>query len=348
MRGGLTIDVYIPKGILHEPGWLSRFFWFIGGNPAVFLPVVTLAVMFLCGGTVAAIPTPASRSRRCTSRRREFSCRSRDLARRQHSSPGYYIDHCRSCGAGFLKIEETDEKGLLFHNKDYIFHLLQADAAVGWREPGASRTRDDGRIFSREACSRYAPLESEESLLHYGPGNSGRHHVSAETERHLHARSRIGEWLQHCSGWWHSHVFRGLQFFHVADFLSSIPVLIVSLLISAAIWWLFARVMTAKTLKGVAHSYRRPRISGIYEPRRSRPVEDHASGYVRKVSSIRHGAGSGASLGTGFRGHRERSADLVCRPGLCIRNDFQSAAVFKFHAWHGDGYASSVRLGAAS
>ena len=26
---------------------------------------------------------------------------------------------------GFIKIEETDEKGLLFHSKDYIFHLLQ-------------------------------------------------------------------------------------------------------------------------------------------------------------------------------------------------------------------------------
>jgi len=45
MRGGLTIDVYIPKGILTEPGRLTKLFWFIGGNPAVFLPLVTLAVM---------------------------------------------------------------------------------------------------------------------------------------------------------------------------------------------------------------------------------------------------------------------------------------------------------------
>ena len=29
---------------------------------------------------------------------------------------------------GYLKIEETDDKGLVFHHKDYIFHLLQTSA----------------------------------------------------------------------------------------------------------------------------------------------------------------------------------------------------------------------------
>ena len=46
MRGGLTIDVYIPKGILKQPSAFTRFFWFVGSNPAVFLPLVTLVVMF--------------------------------------------------------------------------------------------------------------------------------------------------------------------------------------------------------------------------------------------------------------------------------------------------------------
>jgi len=45
MRAGLTIDVYVPKGILQEPGRMTRILWFIGGNPAVFLPLVTFAVM---------------------------------------------------------------------------------------------------------------------------------------------------------------------------------------------------------------------------------------------------------------------------------------------------------------
>jgi Predicted membrane protein (DUF2207) len=47
MRGGLTVDVYIPKGILKQPGALTRFFWFLGSNPIIFLPLVTLGVMSL-------------------------------------------------------------------------------------------------------------------------------------------------------------------------------------------------------------------------------------------------------------------------------------------------------------
>ena len=46
MRGGLTIDVYIPSGILKEPSALTKFFWFLGGNPVVFLPLVTFCGMF--------------------------------------------------------------------------------------------------------------------------------------------------------------------------------------------------------------------------------------------------------------------------------------------------------------
>src|SRR6202167_5691204 len=45
MRGGLTIDVYIPKDILKAPTSLIKFFWFIGSNPAVFLPLVTFVAM---------------------------------------------------------------------------------------------------------------------------------------------------------------------------------------------------------------------------------------------------------------------------------------------------------------
>ncbi len=46
-RSGLTIDVYIPKGILKEPSWFTRYVvWFIGGNPGALLPVWAFAVMF--------------------------------------------------------------------------------------------------------------------------------------------------------------------------------------------------------------------------------------------------------------------------------------------------------------
>ena len=129
MRGGMTIDVYIPKGILNEPGTLTKLFWFIGGNPAVFLPLVTLAVMFGLWWYKGRDPDPGM-----------------SVAPMYEPPPGIspaeagtLLDdriHPRDITStivdlavrGFLKIEETDEKGLLFHHKDYIFHLLQANA----------------------------------------------------------------------------------------------------------------------------------------------------------------------------------------------------------------------------
>ena len=46
MRGGMTVDIYISKGILREPGTFNRILWFLGSNVIVFLPLVTFGVMF--------------------------------------------------------------------------------------------------------------------------------------------------------------------------------------------------------------------------------------------------------------------------------------------------------------
>src|SRR5260370_38038043 len=47
IRGGLTVDVYVPQGILHKPGLLTQIAWFFSGNPVVTLPFWALTVMFL-------------------------------------------------------------------------------------------------------------------------------------------------------------------------------------------------------------------------------------------------------------------------------------------------------------
>src|SRR5690348_674576 len=47
MRGGLTVDVYIPQGILAQPSSLTRAIWFIESNAIIFLPLVTFGVMFV-------------------------------------------------------------------------------------------------------------------------------------------------------------------------------------------------------------------------------------------------------------------------------------------------------------
>jgi uncharacterized membrane protein len=127
MRGGLTIDIYIPRGILTRPGSLTRIGWFLRANSILFLPVVAFAVMFAlwwyrgkdpaAGLSVAPMyeppkgMTPAETGTLIDDSidPRDITCTVVDLAVR-----------------GYLKIEQTEERHLIFSNKDYVFHLLKS------------------------------------------------------------------------------------------------------------------------------------------------------------------------------------------------------------------------------
>ncbi|HXZ81265.1 MAG TPA: DUF2207 domain-containing protein [Terriglobales bacterium] len=126
MRGGLTIDVYIPKGILHQPNSLTRAWWFLKANPVLLVPFWTFAVMFLLwyykgrdpdpGISVAPMyeppkgMTPAETGALIDDgvQPRDVTCTLVDLAVR-----------------GYVKIKEIQEKVLLFTHKDYEFTLLK-------------------------------------------------------------------------------------------------------------------------------------------------------------------------------------------------------------------------------
>jgi hypothetical protein len=250
MRGGLTIDVYIPKGILKEPGWLARLFWFIGGNPAVFLPLVTLAVMLPLwwykgrdtdpGMSVAPMyEPPAGISPAEAGTLLDDRIHPRDIT-------STIVD---LAVRGFLKIEETDEKGLLFHNKDYIFHLLKpmsqwTDENLAPHESvmltnifldGASDTRLSSlknRFYNAVPVIRTDIMSAlkQKGIYRLDPESANGYSAGA-------AFCILAP-------------FAIFQYMRWADFFSSIPVLIVCLVIAAVIWWLFAREMTAKTLKG--------------------------------------------------------------------------------------------------
>jgi len=38
MRGGLTIDIFIPKGVLKEPSALTKLFWFLAAIRSCSFP----------------------------------------------------------------------------------------------------------------------------------------------------------------------------------------------------------------------------------------------------------------------------------------------------------------------
>jgi Predicted membrane protein (DUF2207) len=248
MRGGLTIDVYIPKDILQEPSALTKFFWFLGGNPVVFLPLVTFAGMFALwwykgrdpdpGMSVAPIyeppagisPAEAGTLLDDTIHPRDITSTMVDLAVR-----------------GYIKIEETAEKALLFAHKDYIFHLLKPREQWGADLAPHERVMLEN-VFADGSETRLSSLKN-------------RFYTAVPVIRQdiMAALKRKGIYLldpESANGYSIGAAvlilapFAILQFLGWANFLNSVGLVIVCVLLSAAIWWLFARVMTAKTMQG--------------------------------------------------------------------------------------------------
>jgi uncharacterized membrane protein YgcG len=248
MRGGMTIDVFIPKGIFKQPSALTNLLWFVGGNPVVFLPLVTLAVMFTLwwykgrdpdpGESVAPMyeppagisPAEAGTLLDDTIHPRDITSTIVDLAVR-----------------GFLKIEEKMDKGLVFNHKDYVLHLLQK--RQDWRgiaphervmlenifvgdTTGVQLSNLKNRFYTAVPLIRQDIMSALKS--------KGIYMLDPESANGYSIGAAFGVLM----------IFAILQFFHVADFLSSVPLLIACVPISALIWWLFARVMTAKTKQG--------------------------------------------------------------------------------------------------
>jgi uncharacterized membrane protein len=126
MRGGLTVDISIPKGIISQPGFFTKVGWFLKSNPIIFLPIFAFVVMYSLwywkgrdpnpGISVAPMyeppkgmsPAEAGTMIGDSVHPRDITSTIVDLAVR-----------------GYLKIEEVDEKHLLMSSKDYIFHLLK-------------------------------------------------------------------------------------------------------------------------------------------------------------------------------------------------------------------------------
>ena len=248
MRGGLTIDVYIPKDILQEPGALTKFFWFLGGNPVVFLPLVTLAGMFALwwyrgrdpdpGISVAPMyEPPAGISPAEAGTLLDDSIHPRDIT-------STMVD---LAVRGYIKIEETAEKVLVFTHKDYIFHLLKPREQWGGELAPHERVMLEN-VFADSSETRLSSLKN-------------RFYTAVPVIRQdiMAALKRKGIYLldpESANGYSIGAAvlilvpFAILQFTGWANFLNSVGLVIVCVLLSAAIWWLFARVMTAKTMQG--------------------------------------------------------------------------------------------------
>jgi hypothetical protein len=248
MRGGLTIDVYLPKDILKEPSALTKVFWFIGGNPVVFLPLVTFVGMFVVWWYKGRDPDPrmsvapmyeppSGISPAEAGTLLDDSIQPRDIT-------STIVD---LAVRGYIKIEETAEKVLIITHKDYVFHLLkpreqwEADLAPHERVmlenifAGGSDTRLSSlknRFYTAVPVIREDIMSAlkKKGMYLLDPQSANGYSVGAAVA--ILAPLAILQYL----GW--------------ANFFNSALLLLVCLPVSAMIWWLFARVMTAKTVKG--------------------------------------------------------------------------------------------------
>jgi uncharacterized membrane protein YgcG len=246
MRGGMTVDVFIPKGILTEPSGFTRLLWFLGSNPIVFLPFWTFAVMFTLwrfkgrdpdpGLSVAPMYEPPAGMTPAEAgallgdevHPRDITSTLVDLAVR-----------------GFVKIEEVDDKGIVFHHKDYIFHLLKPRDQWGRLVPHERVMLEN--VFAGSEDTRLSSLKNRFYTA-----------IPAIREDIKSALKSKGMYLvdpDSASGYSIAAVVVVVAPFVVVHFagssvFSSFVLLIGCGIVSAIIWWLFARQMTAKTVLG--------------------------------------------------------------------------------------------------
>src|SRR2546425_3968327 len=247
MRGGMTVDIYIPKGLLREPGALTSLGWFVGSNPTMFLPLWTVVVMFTLwwykgrdpdpGISVAPMyEPPAGMTPAETGTLVEDTIHPRDIT-------STLVD---LAVRGYVKIEETVDRGLVFHHKDYIFHLLIPRS--DWKGLAPHERVMLENVFGRGDEIRLSSLK-----------NSFYTSIPIIRQDIMSALKTKGMYLLDPESA-NAYNLLGIgiiiaplalaQYFGWANFFSSIPLLLACGAISAIIWWLFARVMTAKTLKG--------------------------------------------------------------------------------------------------
>jgi uncharacterized membrane protein len=248
MRGGLTIDVYIPQGILKPPSALTKFFWFLGGNPILCLPLFTCAVMFALWYSVGRDPDPGV------------------SVAPQYEPPkgmcpaeaGTLLDdaiHPRDITStivdlavrGYIKIEEKVDTFLVFHHKDYLFHLLKP------REQWSTDLTPHERVMLENifVSGNETRLSDLKNRFYAVIPIVRQDIMSALKSKGIYALDpESANGYSIAAGIAIAILVVAVQVMGWMNLFYSIPLVMGSVLVSAVIWWLFARQMTAKTVAG--------------------------------------------------------------------------------------------------
>ncbi|MGZ4898592.1 MAG: DUF2207 domain-containing protein [Candidatus Angelobacter sp.] len=259
MRGGLTADVYIEKGILHQPGALARFFRFVRSNPVVTLPLWAFAVMFPMWWMKGRDPDPGM----------SVAPMYEPPDKMGPAEVGTLIDGSVSprditsvlvdlAVRGYVKIVETQHKGFLTSTKDYEFHLLKD--ANQWNDLSDYERAMLQQVFAGGQVTLlssmrnhfYTALPMIKSEIMGALKTKGMYTVDPDSAMGYWGLGLLMVVIPYAAG----------QVMGVADFLSSVPLAIGCGLIALAIIIIIGKQLTATSLKGART---RVQIQGFQE-----------------------------------------------------------------------------------
>jgi len=248
MRGGLTIDIYVPQGVLKQPSSLTKVAWFVGSNPIVFLPFATLAIMFALWHTVGKDPDPGASVAPMYEPPKGMTPAETGALLGDSVHPKDITSTIVDLAVrGYIKIEEKVDTFLVFHHKDYVFHLLRP------REQWGSDLAPHERVMLENifAGGSLTPLSSLKNRFYTAIPVVREDIMSALKKKGIYtldpdsangysiaAAVAIGV------------LIAAIQVLGWLSLFNSVPLAILCIVISAIIWFLFARQMTAKTLTG--------------------------------------------------------------------------------------------------
>jgi uncharacterized membrane protein YgcG len=249
MRGGLTIDIYIPQGVLRAPSSLTKLWWFLGSNPVLFLPLITLAGMFGLWYSVGRDPDPGVSVAPMYEPPKGFTPAETGTLIGDTIHPRDITSTIVDLAVrGYIKIEEKVDTFLVFHHKDYIFHLLKQRSDWGadlspYERVMLDNIFSDGGTETRLSSLQnrfYTVLSTVRDDIMASLKSKGMYSLDPESANGYSVVAAVVIALA---------VF-GLHYLDWINLFNSIPLFIGSAAVSAIIFWLFARQMTAKTVRG--------------------------------------------------------------------------------------------------
>ena len=248
MRGGLTIDIYVPQGVLAQPSSLTKIAWFVGSNPVVFLPFVTLGIMFVLWHTVGKDPDPGVSVAPMYEPPKGMTPAEAGALLGDSVHPKDITSTIVDLAVrGYIKMEEKVDTFLVFHHKDYLFHLLKP------REQWGNDLAPHERVMLENifAGGNLTPLSSLKNRFYTA--------IPVVREDIMSALKKKGIYTldpDSASGYSIAAavaiavLIGSVQVLGWLNLFNSVPLAILCIAISAIIWFLFARQMTAKTLTG--------------------------------------------------------------------------------------------------